>query len=126
MIYVALVLMCVLVVEAFYGLKIMSHMRSIISHSKNAIACILSKHISDKEKEKTARTSSHAILKDTLLFVGKFAIAVSMIFLTYLLLFQFTGISFTNFTSFIMNWSVIVVLTFFSIAYIKIRYGHFK
>ena len=126
MIYIALVLMCVLVIEASNGLRIMSHIRSIISHSKYAIACIMDKNLSDREKEKTARASSQAILKDTFLFVGKFGIAASMILLPYFLLFQFTGISFSNFTSFIMSWSVIVALTLFSIAYIKIRYGHCK
>jgi len=126
MIYLALVLMCILVIETVYWLGIMPHIWAIISNSKTAIACILSKQISDAEKEKTARASSLAILKDTFLFAMKLGIAAGVVLLPYVVILKFTEISLDHFVTLLISWSAVIALSVFSIVYIKFRYGHFK
>jgi hypothetical protein len=126
MIYVALILMCILFIEAFSWLGTMSHIRSVISNSQKAIASILSKDMSDVEKEKAARENSLVILKDTLLFAMKLSIAASMVLIPSIAIFQFTDISPDYFANLIISWSVVIVLSIFSIVYIKIRYGYFQ
>lgn len=126
MIYISLFILCILVIEASYWLGIMGHIRAILVNSKASIDCILSKNITDAEKEKTARTNSLAILKDTFLFVAKFGMAASIAFAMYGVLHQFTDISLDQFASLFFSWSVLVTLSIFSIVYMKIRYGQFK
>ena len=126
MIYFSLFIMCILVIETSYWLGLMAHIRAIIIASRASIDCILSKHISDAEKEKTARTNSLAILKDTCLFVVKFGIAAAIVFATYGVLLQFTDISLDHLASLLISWSVLITLSIFSVVYIKIRYGHIK
>lgn len=126
MIYFSLFIMCILFIETSYWLGLMAHIRAIITASKASIACILSKDISDAEKEKSARTNSLAIFKDTFLFVVKFGIAAAIVFVMYGVLLQFTDISLDHLASLLMSWSALITLSIFSILYIKIRYGYFK
>lgn len=126
MIYFSLFIMCILFIETSYWLGLMAHIRAIIIASKASIACILSKDISDAEKEKSARTNSLAIFKDTFLFVVKFGIAAAIVFVMYGVLLQFTDISLDHLASLLMSWSALITLSIFSILYIKIRYGYFK
>jgi len=126
MIYVALFLMCILVIETSNWLGMMAHVRAIISRSQFAIESILSKNISDVEKEKTARTSSQAILKDTFFFALKFGMAICIVLIPYFAIIQLTDISSEEFADVLFSWGIVVTLSIFSIAYIKIRYGHPK
>lgn len=126
MIYIALVLMCILFIETFYWLGTMFHIRTIFSNSKTAMACILSKDISDFEKERTARKNSLAILKDTFLFVIKFGVAAGFVIVFFVAILQFTDISFDHFANLLINWVVVIAFSIFSIVYVKIRYGHFQ
>lgn len=126
MIYFSLFIMCILLIEASYWLGLMAHIRAIIIASKASIGCILSKHLSDAEKEKTARTNSLAILKDTFLFVLKFGMAAAIVFAMYGILLQFTDISLEHLANILISWSALITLSILSIVYIKIRYGHFK
>lgn len=126
MIYFSLFIMCILFIETSYWLGLMAHIRAIIIASKASIACILSKDISDAEKEKSARTNSLAIFKDTFLFVVKFGMAAAIVFVMYGVLLQFTDISLDHLASLLMSWSALITLSIFSILYIKIRYGYFK
>ena len=121
MVYTLLALMCVLLVEIIRALKVISTAWEIIAVSKNALGTLSSPLLDDMEKELSARRHFRLILKNTLSFIVKVAIACAILAMFAIACFLMEWVTQKEFFETTSVWSTMVGLTIFTIGYAKIR-----
>lgn len=111
--YAYLFVACVLSVELFLRLKLMSYVNSISRNSRRVFRVIMASNISDHWKEKMVPTYAFILLKSSLLIIG-------ILFLIILVFFSFTVLS-SNFLALLLSVTGIVAPIVISLIYLKLR-----
>ena len=111
--YLYLVIACVLSIELFLRLKLMSYVNLIVRNTNKVFRVIISSNISDHWKEKMVPVYAFILLKNSLLILG-------ILFLIILVFSLFIVLS-SKFLALILSITGVIVSIVISLTYLKIR-----
>ncbi len=111
--YIYLIVSCVLGIELFLRMKLMSHVSLVFKIMNRVTHIIVSSRISDHWKEKTVPIYAFIILKNSLLILG--------ILFLIVLSFSFFMVLSETFLLLILSLKGVIFSIIISLAYIKLR-----
>lgn len=121
MVYILIYLLCILFIELFILFDINSNIKSVLHLSREAFKIIVSKELTDEEKEKLVRNSSLEIFKTTLLFITKVMLVFLVLFVVYKVLLISFSLSEDRFIEVSFFLHTIVSLTVMGVLYSWLR-----
>ncbi len=121
MIYLVFAVLCILFIEFFIGFRVLGHVREGSTSLKACMQTLSDSTADDDQKELAARRSSLAIGKHTAIFIAKFAAIILVLYAISQITVIAGWLTSAQYMDSIYSWPVLVVLTVFSLLYLKIR-----
>lgn len=122
MIYVALAVMPVLLVEAALALHVADDVRGIFASSRRAVAILAAPDQDDAVKERAARAGALAVFRHTLLFTVRVAVIAALMLSACGAVILLTPVSPEQFMETAMSFWALVGLTALGILYVRLRH----
>jgi Sulfotransferase family len=121
MVFLFLFPLCLIFVEMFILLKVMENTQSIFLLSRQALGVLVSKEISDDEKEVFMRKRSLALFKVTIFFTFKFLSIFAFLFAVYFIVNYFSPSYGKIMSDGLYSMRIVAVLTAGTMLYVWIR-----
>jgi len=123
MLYAVLLLMCVAFVEVFRALRMQGHLTTTMRISRESLAAVQSKTMSDDEKEIATRRSSVALIQQTGLFVGKLLLTMLAPVALFFLAVHVLGVDEAELTAQLLSPLIWLAMTAAAALYVWIRHA---